>query len=115
MIELDCGQEIMATEQRANGRVVFSKGFDANMMAIDGTWRRGCILKDVCQSGARLIILDTIEGLPLKEFFLLLSSSGLAYRRCELAWVNGDEIGVNFLAVGDNSKTKPRKKMDEVA
>ena len=45
-----------------NGRVVFSKGFDANMMAIDGTWRRGCILKDVCQSGARLIMLDTIEG-----------------------------------------------------
>ena len=55
------------------------------------------------------------EGLPLKEFFLLLSSSGLAYRRCELAWVNGDEIGVNFLAVGDYSKTKPHKKMDEVA
>ena len=105
----------MATEQRADDRVVFSKGFDANMMAIDGTWRRACILKDVSQSGARLIMLDTIEGLPLKEFFLLLSSSGLAYRRCELAWVNGDEIGVNFLAVGDNRKKRPGKKIDEVA
>jgi hypothetical protein len=59
----------MASEQRTSKRVVFSKGFDANMMAIDGTWRRGCILKDVSQSGARLIMLDTIEGLPLKEFF----------------------------------------------
>jgi len=33
----------------------------------------------------------------LKEFFLLLSSTGLAYRRCELAWLNGDQIGVTFL------------------
>lgn len=33
-----------------------------------------------------------------------LSSSGLAYRRCELAWVNGDEIGVKFLTVGGGGK-----------
>jgi hypothetical protein len=39
----------------------------------------------------------SVEGLHLKEFFLLLSSTGLAYRRCELAWVNGDQIGVIFL------------------
>jgi hypothetical protein len=42
--------------------------------------------------------------LHLKEFFLLLSSTGLAYRRCELAWVNGDQIGVNFLKTGDKKK-----------
>jgi len=35
---------------------------------------------------------------------LLLSSTGLAYRRCELAWVNGDQIGVNFLKTGDKEK-----------
>jgi hypothetical protein len=28
---------------------------------------------------------------------LLLSSTGLAYRRCSLAWVNGAQIGVKFL------------------
>ena len=27
----------------------------------------------------------------------MLSSTGLAYRRCKLAWVNGDQIGVIFL------------------
>jgi len=43
-------------------------------------------------------------GLPLKEFFLLLSSPGLAYRRCELAWVNGEEIGVNFLKQGKKGR-----------
>jgi PilZ domain len=105
----------MATEHRGSERVVFSKGFDVNMMAIDGTWRRACILKDVSQSGARLIMQDTIERLNLKEFFLVLSSSGLAYRRCELAWVNGDEIGVKFLAVGANRKKRRSKQVAEVA
>ena len=66
------------------------------MMAIDGTWRRGCTMMDVSDTGARLIVDTSIKGLSLKEFFLLLSSTGLAYRRCELAWVNGDTIGVNF-------------------
>jgi hypothetical protein len=33
-----------------------------------------------------------------------LSSTGLAYRRCELAWVNGDQIGVNFLKLGEKKK-----------
>ena len=32
-----------------------------------------------------------------KEFFLLLSSTGLAYRRCELVRVNGTEMDVSFL------------------
>jgi hypothetical protein len=39
---------------------------------------------------------------------LLLSSPGLAYRRCQLAWVNGDQIGVSFL------KQKPGKKKSAV-
>jgi hypothetical protein len=34
----------------------------------------------------------------------LLSSTGLAYRRCELSWVNGDQIGVTFLKQGDKKK-----------
>lgn len=74
------------------------------MMAIDGTWRRGCTLNDVSDTGARLTVGSTIEGLSLTEFFLLLSSPGLAYRRCQLAWVNGDQIGVSFL------KQKPGKR-----
>ena len=43
---------------------------------------------------------SSIEGLQLTEFFLVLSSTGLAYRRCQLAWVNGDQIGVIFLVRG---------------
>ncbi|MDN3275668.1 PilZ domain-containing protein [Frankia sp. RB7] len=92
------------TDQRGNNRVVFERGVPAQMMGIDGTWRRECTMEDVSDSGAKLTIDGSVEGLHLKEFFLVLSSTGLAYRRCELAWVNGDQIGVNFLKPGDKKK-----------
>jgi PilZ domain-containing protein len=96
----------MAMEQRRKGeRVTFERGIPAHMMGIDGTWRRDCTMEDVSETGAKL----TVEGLHLKEFFLLLSSTGLAYRRCELAWVNGDQIGVNFLKQGDKKKKAAKR------
>jgi hypothetical protein len=91
-------------ERRRGERVVFERGIPAHMMAIDGTWRRDCTMEDVSETGAKLTVEGSVEGLHLKEFFLLLSSTGLAYRRCELAWVNGDQIGVNFLRAGDKKK-----------
>jgi hypothetical protein len=95
----------MTTEQRRFGeRVVFERGYDAHMMAIDGTWRRACSLLDISEDGAKIAVEGTVGELHLKEFFLLLSSTGLAYRRCELAWVNGEEIGVNFLKQGKSKK-----------
>lgn len=98
----------MATsiDQRSGNRVTFERGVAAHMMAIDGTWRRDCTMEDVSEHGAKLTIEGSVEGLHLKEFFLLLSSTGLAYRRCELAWVNGDHIGVNFLKQGEKKKAR---------
>ena len=66
-------------------------------MAIDGTWRRDCLLQAVSDTDALLTVEGSIQGLNLKEFFLLLSSTGLAYRRCELVRVNGAEMDVQFL------------------
>jgi hypothetical protein len=95
----------MATTERRKGeRVTFERGIPAHMMGIDGTWRRECTMEDISETGAKLTVDGSIEGLHLKEFFLLLSSTGLAYRRCELSWVNGDQIGVNFLKMGDKRK-----------
>ena len=65
-------------ESRHAHRVVFERGYTANMMAIDGTWRRSCIMEDVSDTGAKLTIDGSIEGLNLKEFFLLLSTMGKA-------------------------------------
>lgn len=91
-------------DQRKANRVVFDKGFPANMMAIDGTWRRPCIMMDASDTGARLSIEGSIQGLALKEFFLVFSTVGKAYRRCELAWVNGNEVGVRFIQTAGKKK-----------
>ena len=96
----------MVSERRKGERVTFERGFGAQMMGIDGTWRRECIMEDVSETGAKLTVEGSVEGLHLKEFFLLLSSTGLAYRRCELAWVNGDQVGVNFLKQENKRKAR---------
>ena len=99
----------MAYGDRKSGRVDFERGIPVYMMGIDGTWRRDCMMLDVSQTGARLLIEGSLEGLDLKEFFLLLSSTGLAYRRCELVRVAGDQIGVALLAQDTFSKRKSAK------
>ena len=99
----------MASERRSGERVTFERGFAAHMMGIDGTWRRNCMMEDISETGAKLQVEGSVEGLNLKEFFLLLSSTGLAYRRCELSWVNGDQIGVTFLKQVDKKKKGGRR------
>ena len=99
----------MVTERRKGERITFERGIGAHMMGIDGTWRRDCTMEDISETGAKLIVEGSVEGLNLKEFFLLLSSTGLAYRRCELAWVNGNQIGVNFLKQADKKKRIARR------
>jgi PilZ domain-containing protein len=99
----------VVSERRKGERVTFERGIDAHMMGIDGTWRRQCAVEDISEIGAKLTVEGSIEGLHLKEFFLLLSSTGLAYRRCELAWVNGDQVGVNFLKNESKKKAALRR------
>lgn len=59
---------------------------------------------DASDAGARLSIKTSIQNLNLTEFFLVLSTTGSAFRKCELAWVNGEQIGVRFLAKNPQSK-----------
>jgi hypothetical protein len=105
----------MAEDGKGAERVTFSRGYDVCIMAIDGTWRRDCKLNAISDTDAILTVEGSIQGLNLKEFFLLLSSTGLAYRRCELAWVNGDQIGVNFLRPGEKKKKTARRGSPQAA
>ena len=89
--------EMNPADRRKATRVDFSHEFPARMIAIDGTWHRPCKIFDVSETGAKLQVDGSIAKLQLKEFFLLLSSTGTAHRRCELAWVNGDEVGARFV------------------
>lgn len=92
-------------ERRKSNRVEFSRGVDVQMVAIDGTWSKPCMMLDVAAGGAKLSVAGSIEGISLKEFFLVLSTTGRAFRRCELAWINGDQLGVRFL----EARQKPNK------
>ena len=60
---------------RKSTRVSFDDGIDVQIMGIDGTWCRQCKLVDVSVSGARLIAADSLEGLNLREFFLIFFMS----------------------------------------
>jgi hypothetical protein len=59
-------------------------------------------------SGSQAILKLTVEGsipgLKVTEFFLV--STGLAYRRCGFAWINGDQLGVSFMRQTSKSKTE---------
>ena len=94
----------MTDDSKASERVTFSHGYGVCIMGIDGTWRRDCVLNAISDNDAILTVEGSIQGLNLKEFFLLLSSTGLAYRRCELVRVNGTEIDVQFLKGGNKKK-----------
>ncbi|MCO5132003.1 MAG: PilZ domain-containing protein [Xanthobacteraceae bacterium] len=87
----------MAWENRRNPRVNFERGVTVQMMALDGTWRRDCVMQNASDGGARLIVNGSLEGLELSEFFLLLSSMGLVYRRCRTVRLQDNEIGIEFI------------------
>ena len=89
--------ELSPMDRRRAKRFNFYNGIECRIVATDGTWQRSCVMEDASDSGAKLMLNGSIDGQHLKQFILVLLTSGLAYRRCELAWVNGNEIGVNFL------------------
>src|SRR5580704_18887177 len=95
----------MSEEKKILDRVTLGRGQEVCIMGIDGTWRRDCLLNAISDNDAVLTVEGSIQGLNLKEFFLLLSSTGLAYRRCELVAVNGSEMDIQFLK-GKGKKKK---------
>ena len=103
----------MTDENKGPDRVTFSRGYGVCIMGIDGTWRRDCLLNAISDTEAVLTVEGAIQGHNLKEFFLLLSSTGLAYRRCELVRVNGTEMEIQFLkAKGRKRKSTARSNQD---
>jgi hypothetical protein len=95
----------MKFDGRKASRVKMDHRQPVNLMGSDGTWRRSCVLLDVSQTGARVEVEGTLDVLQAKEFFMVLSSTGLAYRRCELVWIDGTTAGVHFVTT--DGKKKP--------
>ncbi|MFL5239225.1 MAG: PilZ domain-containing protein [Rhizomicrobium sp.] len=85
-------------------RVKFEHKHPVTLMGTDGTWRRSCVLADISESGAKLQIEGSPDVLRAKEFFMLLSTTGLAFRCCELIWVDGSNVGVHFVQKGSSKQ-----------
>lgn len=96
----------MRGESRRASRVRLEHRYPVNLMGVDGTWRRSCFLLDVSATGAKLDVEGSIDVLRAREFFLLLSSTGLAFRRCELVWIDGTQAGVRFIKAKHASAKK---------
>lgn len=93
-------------QRRKNDRIQFGKGFAMKIIAIDGSWFRACNILDVSEEGALLQFQKSLSGLVLDEFFLMLSSTGVAFRRCKMAWINGDQMGVHFIKSNERAPAK---------
>lgn len=90
-------------------RVRFEHEHIVGIMGVDGTWRRSCILIDASASGAMLEVEGSTDPLKAQEFFLVLSSTELAFRRCELVWVDGSHVGIQFVTAKTKTKASPQK------
>ena len=87
----------MKFDGRKASRVRMDNRQPVNLMGSDGTWRRSCVLLDISNTGAKIEVEGSLDVLSAKEFFMLLSSTGLAYRRCELVWIDGTMAGIHFI------------------
>ena len=96
----------MTYGDRKSERVHFEHRHPMNLVGVDGTWRRSCVMLDVSASGARLEVDGALDVLRAQEFFLVLSSTGLAFRRCELVRIDGSEIGVRFVVPDKKKKQR---------
>ena len=103
----------MRGENRKACRVSLEHAHTVNLMGVDGTWRRSCVLLDISDTGAKLAVEGPVNVLQAREFFLLLSSTGLAFRKCELVWIDGEQAGVRFIA--KSPKKKARSAPDKTA
>lgn len=96
----------MPSNRRKRERVVFDRGLDTEIMALDGTWRSNCKAVDISQTGAKLIVDAPLKRPTANEFLLLLTKDGGVQRRCELAWIEGETIGARFVSHKTGSKNK---------
>ena len=83
--------------RRTNDRVQFDHKRVVCIMSRDGSWQRPCTMRDVSTSGAKLRVEGSLDGLDLKDFYLVLTKLGKAHRRCSVVWQKDDQLGVRFI------------------
>jgi PilZ domain len=74
--------------------------YPARIVADDGSWMYPCEIFDVSVGGARLAVYCPSQTSLPGQFLLQLSEISQIGRSCELAWQQGNEIGVRFVREG---------------
>jgi hypothetical protein len=95
-------------EFRLDKRVAFEHGYPCRILSIDGTWCCSAILEDISEGGAKLTLFNSADTFDISEFFLVLSSWGSVHRRCTRVWLNGQQIGVEFVR-NKSARARARK------
>ena len=87
----------MAEHEQRREHVRRSLSYAARIVADDASWIYPCEIFDVSTGGAKLAIYCPPQTPLADQFFLQLSEISRANRYCEVAWRQGNEIGVRFI------------------
>ncbi|MDF0497330.1 PilZ domain-containing protein [Bradyrhizobium yuanmingense] len=90
-------------------RVHFEHEHRVALLGADGRWWRSCVLIEASETGARLLIEGAPDVLRSKHFFLLLSKTGLAFRRCELVRLDGCEADIEYVTAR-TARIRPKER-----
>ena len=83
----------MGFEKRQSAR--WRLNYPGRIDAGDGSPQRDCLIADISDAGAKLVI--EAHRATLKQFTLWMSGSKTRCRRCHVVWRTYSEIGVEFL------------------
>ena len=84
----------MKAEKRRANRVPFERRAWIDLG--DGTPAFGCVLANLSDTGAKMLVPAGKE--LTADFVLRLSADGRVARKCRVAWKSGGEVGVTFTA-----------------
>jgi hypothetical protein len=101
-----------AAEAQLDRRVAFEHGYPCRIMSVDGSWCCNALLEDISEEGAKLTVFGSPEDGDIKEFFLVLTRRGSAHRRCARLWLNGQQMGVQFVSA-KTSRARQRRRSSE--
>jgi hypothetical protein len=87
----------MAEHEQRREHVRKSLSYCARILANDKSWMYPCEIFDVSAGGAKLAIYCPPQTPLPQRFFLQLSEMGETHRCCEVAWRQGNELGVRFV------------------
>jgi hypothetical protein len=81
---------------KSNAPIHFDPPLPARLMGVDGTWSRDCFLLEVSHTGVQQLQFEGLTDCTVEFFFVLPVCRQPSFRRCKLAWIDGDRIGVSF-------------------